>query len=80
MARYKVKYTSILHNGKLYPEGKTINLKEEDAIKLAEFIELIPEATQSNASPNNSTKQVEPTKSNNADTNNSKGGNRDGEQ
>lgn len=45
MAKYKVKHTSILHNGKLYKEGSTIELDEKYAAKLADFVDLLPNKT-----------------------------------
>jgi len=43
MPEYMVKKTDILHNKVLYPEGKTIELTEEQAQVLADYLELIPE-------------------------------------
>ncbi|MDD3012610.1 MAG: hypothetical protein PHC34_02780 [Candidatus Gastranaerophilales bacterium] len=43
MAKYKVKGTDILYNGKLFAEGKTINLEEDEASELADYLEAIPE-------------------------------------
>lgn len=43
MAKYKVKGTDILYNGKLFAEGKTINLEDDEAKQLATYLELIPE-------------------------------------
>ena len=45
MSKYKVKHTSILHNGNLYKEGSIIELDEKHATKLAEFIERLPNQT-----------------------------------
>lgn len=42
MARYKIKHTSILHNKKVYAEGSTIELTEEQAKRLEDFLDLIP--------------------------------------
>lgn len=42
MKRYKVKHTSILHNGSLYKEGSTIELEENKAKRLEDFLELLP--------------------------------------
>jgi predicted ribonuclease toxin of YeeF-YezG toxin-antitoxin module len=44
MAKYKVKGTDILYNGKLFAEGNTINLEEKEAKQLADYLELIPES------------------------------------
>ena len=43
--KFRVKGTGILHNGKLYAEGKTINLEDEEAKQLADYLEPIPEKT-----------------------------------
>lgn len=53
MAKYKVKHTSILHNGTLYKEGSTIELDEKHAAKLADFIERLP--NQGNSKPKGET-------------------------
>lgn len=45
MAKYKVKHTSILHNGTLYKEGSIIELDEKHAAKLEDFVELLPNKT-----------------------------------
>ncbi len=43
MPKFKVKDTDILYNGKLYKEGKTIEVKENEAKKLACYLEPLPE-------------------------------------
>ncbi len=48
MAKYKIKHTSIMHNGKLYSEGSTIELTEPQAKRLSDFLTIIPESKQSN--------------------------------
>lgn len=45
MAKYKVKHTSILHNGDLFKEGSIIELDEKHAAKLADFVERLPNQT-----------------------------------
>ena len=52
MAKYKVKHTTILHNKKAYAEDSVIELKEEDAARLVDFLELIPETTANNKQQN----------------------------
>ncbi len=47
MAKYKIKHTSIMHNGKLYSEGSAIELTENQAKRLEDFLTLIPETKQS---------------------------------
>lgn len=64
MAKYKIKHTSIMHNGNLYAEGSTVELTEKQAKRLEDFVTLIPEKK----SAENSTK----TKTQNADKNTAK--------
>ena len=59
MAKYKVKHTTILHNKKAYAEDSVIELKEEDAVRLAVFLELIPEAPSTNNKQQNKNKTGE---------------------
>jgi len=40
--KYKIKGTDILYNGKVYAEGKTIELNEKDASAIADYLDLIP--------------------------------------
>lgn len=49
MAKYKVKHTSILHNGNLYKEGSTIELDDKYAAKLEDFVERLPSQTTAKA-------------------------------
>lgn len=42
MAKYTVKNTSILHNGKLYKEGSTIDLTDIQAKRLEDFVTALP--------------------------------------
>jgi len=44
--KYKVKYTTILHNGKTYSEGSTIELEDIEAKRLSDFVSLIPNQTK----------------------------------
>ena len=55
MAKYKIKHTSIMHNGSLYKEGSTVELTKEQAERLEDFVTLIPEK-KSETSTNNKTK------------------------
>jgi hypothetical protein len=41
--KYKIKGTDILYNGKVYAEGKTIELNEKDASAILDYLDLIPE-------------------------------------
>lgn len=43
MNKYKIKHTSIMHNGSLHKEGATIELTPEQAAKLSDFVELVRE-------------------------------------
>lgn len=43
MTKYIVKHTTILHNKKVYKEGSTIELTDEQAKRLADFLDLVPE-------------------------------------
>ena len=43
MSKYKIKHTSIMHNGSLHKEGSTIELTPEQAAKLSDFVELVRE-------------------------------------
>lgn len=55
MAKYKVKHTSILHDGKVYKEGSTIELDDKYAAKLADFVERIPNQAKPKAETQNKT-------------------------
>ena len=43
MNKYKIKHTSIMHNGSLHKEGSTIELTPEQAAKLSDFVEVVKE-------------------------------------
>ena len=40
--KYKVKHTSIMHNGKVYAEGSVIELTDIEAKRLEDFVEILP--------------------------------------
>lgn len=42
LKKYRVKHTSIMHNGKVYKEGSTIELDDNQAKRLEDFVELLP--------------------------------------
>ena len=42
LLKYKVKHTSIMHNGTVYKEGSTIELDDTQAKRLEDFVELLP--------------------------------------
>jgi len=47
MKTYTIKNSDIMHNGKLFPEGSTINLDDKDAQSLSNF--LVPLSASSRA-------------------------------
>lgn len=49
MAKYRVKNTSILHNGKVHKEGSSIELTDNQAKRLEDFVELLPNQNASKA-------------------------------
>jgi hypothetical protein len=44
--KYKVKYTTILHNQKTYPEGSIIELEDKDAKRLEDFLQVVKTANK----------------------------------
>ena len=42
LLKYKVKHTSIMHNGTVYKEGSTIELDDTQAKRLEDFVERLP--------------------------------------
>lgn len=81
MAKYIIKHTSILHNKKVYAENSIIELKDEDANRLKEFLELVPETAKSKSNKDTSrTKtKVETKAENNVENTTSTNGNPEGE-
>lgn len=61
---YTVKNTNILHNQKTYGAGSTIELTDEAAAKIADYITPIESSTQDNSSGTNSTSVKEPVSAN----------------
>jgi len=61
MAKYRVLNTTILHNGESQGEGSIIELTDEQAKKLADYVEKVEDTEVSNTSGGSDT-------SNNADT------------
>ncbi len=55
MAKYTVKNTSILHNGKLYKEGSTIELTDIQAKRLEDFVTVLPNQTPVKPKPETKT-------------------------
>ena len=72
--QYKIKHTSIMHNGELCTEGSVIELSDEQAKRLADFVTLVSKPKTQNQQNQNKTA--------NNDKNGSKseGGKSDGEQ
>lgn len=59
---YKVKHTSIMHNGKLYKEGATIELEDNYAKRLEDFVQLLSNQSTSSKTKTqsqNNTKKTE---------------------
>jgi len=48
MKQYLIKNSDILHNGKLFPEGSTINLDDKDAQSLSAYLTEIKEISKNN--------------------------------
>lgn len=57
MSQYIIKKTNILHNGKVYGEGKTIELTDAEAKFLADYLTLVPD----NSSAGKNNKNAQPT-------------------
>ena len=79
MSKYKVKHTSIMHNGKLCKEGSVIELTDAQAAKLADFVVLVP-ATKPKTNTQTKTQSTKTeTKTQNPPENKNEGGVKDGE-
>lgn len=79
MSKYKVKHTSIMHNGKLCKEGSVIELTDAQAAKLADFVVLVP-ATKPKTNTQTKTQATKTeSKTQNPPENTNKGGVKDGE-
>ena len=79
MQKYKVKHTSIMHNGKLCKEGSVIELTDAQAAKLADFVVLVP-ATKPKTNTQTKTQATKTeTKTQNPPENKNEGGVKDGE-
>ena len=79
MPKYKVKHTSIMHNGKLCKEGSVIELTDAQAAKLADFVVLVP-ATKPKTNTQTKTQAAKTeTKTQNPPENKNEGGVKDGE-
>ena len=79
MSKYKVKHTSIMHNGKLCKEGSVIELTDAQAAKLADFVVLVP-ATKPKTNTQTKTQSTKTeTQTQNPPENKNEGGVKDGE-
>lgn len=79
MSKYKVKHTSIMHNGKVCKEGSVIELTDAQAAKLADFVVLVP-ATKPKTNTQTKTQATKTeTKTQNPPENTNEGGVKDGE-
>ena len=79
MSKYKIKHTSIMHNGKVCKEGSVIELTDEQAAKLADFVVLVP-ATKPKTNTQTKTQATKTeTKTQNPPENKNEGGVKDGE-
>ena len=59
---FKVKHTSIMHNGKLYKEGATIELEDNYVKRLEDFVQLLPNQStpsKTKTKSQNNTKKTE---------------------
>lgn len=52
MAKYKVKHTNIMHGKQLYKEGSIIELTENEAKRLADFLEFVSETKTESGNKN----------------------------
>ena len=79
MSKYKIKHTSIMHNGKVCKEGSVIELTDAQAAKLADFVVLVP-ATKPKTNTQTKTQSTKTeTKTQNPPENTNEGGVKDGE-
>ena len=79
MPKYKIKHTSIMHNGKVCKEGSVIELTDAQAAKLADFVVLVPATKpKTNTQTKTQTTKTE-TKTQNPPENKNEGGVKDGE-
>ncbi len=46
MKQYLIKNSDIMHNGKLFPEGSTINLDDKDAESLSDYLTEIKDVSK----------------------------------
>ena len=71
---YKVKHTSIMHNGKLYKEGATIELEDNYAKRLEDFVQLLPNQSTPSKTKTQSQNNTKKTENNSPANNQTKAG------
>ena len=49
MKQYLIKNSDIMHNGKIFPEGSTINLDDKEAESLSDYLTEIKEVSKNNS-------------------------------
>lgn len=69
---YKVKHTSIMHNGKLYKEGATIELEDNYAKRLEDFVQILPNQSTSSKTKTKSQNNTKKTENNSPANNQTK--------
>lgn len=74
MSKYKIKHTSIMHNGSLHKEGSTIELTPEQAAKLSDFVELVKEPKAKSQAKTQTQKSETKAQTKTESTNNTQGG------
>ena len=62
MAKYKIKNTNILHDGKIRKEGSVVELTDDQAKKLEGFVELVKEKAPAKQTTETKTKTKTETK------------------
>ena len=79
MPKYKIKHTSIMHNGKVCKEGSVIELTDAQAAKLADFVVLVPAPKPKTNTQTKTQATKTETKTQNPPENKNEGGVKDGE-
>ncbi len=49
MKTYTIKNSDIMHNGKIFPEGSTIDLEDKEAESLSDFLEEVKDSSIKNS-------------------------------
>jgi len=73
--KYKLKHTSIMHNKKLYKQGDIIELTEEQANRLVDFVDLVEETKTTNKNKTAKSKTETESKDDEGTSDNNDGGN-----